>query len=387
MANKIPSLYANPDRVGPRGLFGGLSLNSQFKVSLHLGKANNNSGNEDTDTLKGHLSKCGVFDTWKASMDSYDFFASDAELPGVNFDVTEQPGGFQGMLEYNATRRIYPDFNVTFYVDTKYYLIRMFEEWLNYINPLYGSQGKYIGGGSGMRGFGEEEPGAYYRMAYPRGYTGYKHNISITKFERDFLKDPNESKSRLNDNRKQTLMAYEIVDAFPKQVTAMPVNYEGSQLLQCNVVFGYTRYITIHAPNGELSDSKNYAPRAFRKPKLPKPSDFPSTQQLVDRDNRNYGNTVPTGSFGITNSATNAKRQVEAQIHKDTALYGDTFPPGSFGISKKVRREIGVDNARGGSRNRNKRRGSASRARTKTRAMKDMSAAEQQSINDSVDIF
>ena len=357
MAINVSPLFAKPDEV--RNKFGGLSVNTQFKVSLHLGQAPKNSGNEDTDTLMGHLSKCGVFDKWKSSIDSYDFFATEAELPGANFDVTEQPGGFQGLLEYNATRRIYPDFNVTFYVDTQYYMIRMFEEWLNFINPIYGSKGKYIGGGLGMRGFGEEEPGAYYRMAYPRGNSGYKHNISVTKFERDFLVDPNEKGPRFNN---QTLMAYQILDAFPKQLTAMPVDYQGSEVLKCSVTFGYTRYVTIHAPGGKLYDgSKNYATRASRKDG--KGIDSDTTQALVDKDNKKYGTTMPPGSFGITNSATTAKRQVEAQVHKDTAVYGDTFPPGSFGISKKTRREIGVDNARGGSRNRNNRRGSAARNR------------------------
>ena len=261
MAINVSPLYAKPDEV--RNKFGALSVNTQFKVSLHLGQAPKNTGNEDTDTLMGHLSKCGVFDKWKSSIDSYDFFATEAELPGANFDVTEQPGGFQGLLEYNATRRIYPDFNVTFYVDTEYYIIRMFEEWLNFINPIYGSKGKYVGGNLGMRGFGDEEPGAYYRMSYPRGNTGYKHDISITKFERDFLVDPNESRERFN---LQTLMAYQFIDAFPKQITAMPVSYQGSELLQCSVVFGYTRYVTMHSPDGRLYEAKkNYATRSSRK--------------------------------------------------------------------------------------------------------------------------
>jgi len=358
MTRKVSPLYVKPDQV--RRTFGGLSVNTQFKVGLHFGQAPKNSGNADTDTLVGHLNNCGVFDRGrlKSTADGFDFYASEAELPGANFDVTEQPGGFQGLLEYNATRRIYPDFNVTFYVDTEYYIIRMFEEWLNFINPIYGSKGKYVGGNLGMRGFGDEEPGAYYRMSYPRGNTGYKHDISITKFERDFLVDPNESRERFN---LQTLMAYQFIDAFPKQITAMPVSYQGSQLLQCSVTFGYTRYVIIHSPGGKLYDAeKNYATRSSRKPRgnptVPsdKNIDADTTQALVDRDNEKYG---------------------------------DTFPAGSFGISKKVRREIGVDNARRTDRQRNSRRGSASRARNRTRAMRDMSAAEQQSINDSVDFF
>ena len=368
MTRKVSPLYVKPDQV--RKTFGGLSLNSQFKVSLHFGQAPKNSGNADTDTLVGHLNNCGIFDRGKlkSTADGFDFYATEAELPGANFDVTEQPGGFQGLLEYNATRRIYPDFNVTFYVDTEYYIIRMFEEWLNFINPIYGSKGKYIGGSLGMRGFGDEEPGAYYRMSYPRGHTGYKHDISITKFERDFLIDPNEGSRNTGYRQrwnKQTLMAYQFVDAFPKQITAMPVSYQGSELLQCSVVFGYTRYVTMHSPDGRLYEAKkNYATRSSRKSRgLDKNIDADTTQALVDRDNEMYGTTMPEGSFGITNSATTAKRQVEAQIHKDTAVYGDTFPPGSFGISKRTRREIGVDNARSGSRRRNNRRGSAARNR------------------------
>jgi len=379
MTRKVSPLYVKPDQV--RRTFGGLSLNSQFKVALHFGQAPKNSGNADTDTLVGHLNNCGIFERGqlRSTSDGFDFYAAEAELPGANFDVTEQPGGYQGLLEYNATRRIYPDFNVTFYVDTEYYIIRMFEEWLNFINPIYGSKGKYIGGSLGMRGFGDEEPGAYYRMSYPRGHTGYKHDISITKFERDFLKDPNEDSQRFN---LQTLIAYQFIDAFPKQVTAMPVSYQGSELLQCSVTFGYTRYITMHSPGGKLYDSENnYATRSSRKTRGS--TTVPSKN--ISADTNAPLTTVPEGSFNITNSATSAKRQVEAQVHKDTALYGDTFPPGSFGISKKVRREIGVDNARNGSRSRNRRRGSG--ARNRTRAMRDMSVAEQQSINDSATFF
>ena len=291
MTKEPSQLYVKSDQIGPTGIFGGLSVNTQFKVALHFsGQAPENSGDESTDTLVGHLNKAGVFKHRRMSSGtdgSFDFFASEAELPGTNFDVTEQPGGFQGLLEYNATRRIYPDFNVTFYVDTDYYMIRMFEEWMNFINPIYGSKGKYIGGSGGMRGFGEEEPGAYYRMSYPRGYTGYKHDISITKFERDFLVDPNEGSRNTGYRQrwnKQTLMAYQFVDAFPKQITAMPVSYQGSELLQCSVVFGYTRYVTMHSPGGKLYDAKkNYATRSSRKSRgLDKNIDADTDVALVD---------------------------------------------------------------------------------------------------------
>ena len=40
----------------------------------------------------------------------------------------------------------------------------------------------------------------------------------------------------------------------------------------------------------------------------------------------NSNDAAVEGAYTVTNSATSAKRQVEAQIHKDNALYGNTFP-------------------------------------------------------------
>ena len=360
MTRKVSPLYVKPDQV--RRTFGGLSLNTQFKVALHFGQAPKNSGNADTDTLVGHLNNCGVFDRdqLRSTADGFDFYASEAELPGANFDVTEQPGGFQGLLEYNATRRIYPDFNVTFYVDTEYYIIRMFEEWLNFINPIYGSKGKYIGGSLGMRGFGDEEPGAYYRMAYPRGNTGYKHDISITKFERDFFLDPNENGGVKKRSLMQSLISYQFIDAFPKQVTAMPVSYQGSELLQCSVTFGYTRYVTIHTPGGDNYDGEmNYATRRSSR--------------------KSRGNpTVPDKNI-------DSGYRSPPKLNRITGDPGPRKPPRTRRSGFEPSLDNDMTNARrrnSGSRNRNR-----NRNRNRTRAMRDMSPAEQQSINESVDFF
>ena len=215
-----------------QNLFKGLSVSSQYKVSLFLQRTILLQ-----DSLEQHLTKTGVFDENESSNYTYDFFASEAMLPGANFDITEQPGAMQGMLEYNATRRIFPDFEVTFYVDEKYNILRMFEEWMNYVNPLYDERGKYVGGYDGQAGFVDRN--SYYRMRYPNNY---KREIAITKFERNFVKNPNQSSINFNA---QDLLTYKFVDAFPKQVTAIPLSYEGSNILKVTVIFGYTRYITL----------------------------------------------------------------------------------------------------------------------------------------------
>ena len=220
-----------------RDLYKGLSLSSQFKVSLFL-----NRNNRNADNLDGHLTRCGIFDEYSASSYSYDFFASEALLPGANFDMTEQPGSYQGMLEYAPTRRIWPDFEVTYYIDKNYNLLRLFEEWMNYMNPLYNNDGRYIGGSIGQEGFADHN--SYYRMKYPGKY---KRTLAVTKFERDFWKDPNDMQ---RGQIPQQMISYQLIDAFPKQVTAVPVTYDGSTVTKVTVIFGYTRYIT-HKNNGE----------------------------------------------------------------------------------------------------------------------------------------
>ena len=229
-------------------LFKGLSVSSQYKVSLFLQRTILLQ-----DSLEQHLTKTGVFDENESSNYTYDFFASEAMLPGANFDITEQPGAYQGMLEYNATRRIFPDFEVTFYVDDKYNIIRIFEEWMNFINPLYTSQGKYIGGYEGQTNNEFNYPAQpYYRMQYPKNY---KREINITKFERNLIKNLNQSVSYETGCNPQHLLSYRFIDAFPKQVTAMPMTYEGSTITRLTVIFGYTRYITVKDNGPDTSTS------------------------------------------------------------------------------------------------------------------------------------
>jgi hypothetical protein len=113
-----------------RDIFGHLSLTSQFKVSLHL----TDGGSELMDWLKNS----GVINNPKYNRTDpyiYDFYCAEAVIPGVQFDVTEEMGSRQGTIERFPTRRLFPEFTMTFYVDSEYNLIRLFEEWMNYINP------------------------------------------------------------------------------------------------------------------------------------------------------------------------------------------------------------------------------------------------------------
>ena len=223
MASKdaIGSLYVNIPEI--QTIFGGLSLTSQFKVSLLLGYPTE---------LTTHLGSCGLL----INKENYDFLCAEATLPGSTFDMGEEYGSRQGIIERFPTRRIYSDFNLTFYVDSNYNVVRLFEEWMNYIDPLFSKDSKYQGSPKGQDKDQFKQNENYFRFSYPNTY---KKNIAITKFERDFIKNPNNKNSK---PKGPISMTYFFIDAFPTNLTALPLSYEGSTVTKTTVNFSYSRY-------------------------------------------------------------------------------------------------------------------------------------------------
>ena len=131
------SLYINMNDVS--NIITKLAISSQFKVSLNL-----NRGGSDGD-LHRHLTRCGIFDNLGASYESYDLLCSQASLPSSTNFILEERGSRQGVIEKFATYRVYDNFSLTFYIDDQYNIIRLFEEWMNFINPIHDSTGKYDG--------------------------------------------------------------------------------------------------------------------------------------------------------------------------------------------------------------------------------------------------
>jgi hypothetical protein len=212
-----------------REIFGNLSLTSQFKVSLHL-----TDGGSD---LMDWLRNSGVINNPKYNRTNpfiYDFYCAEAVIPGVQFDVTEEMGSRQGTIERFPTRRIFPEFTMTFYVDSEYNLIRLFEEWMNFINPLYAGTGILPANPLGQGNNLGKDRRDFFRFRYP---DDYKRIISITKFERNF------DSSKPNDIRFPPHLTYRMLEAFPTNITAMPLTYEGSQIVKTTVTFQYIRYV------------------------------------------------------------------------------------------------------------------------------------------------
>lgn len=224
--------------AGARDILGALSLTSQFKVSLHL-----TNTTSDDDKLMQWLTRSGLTGD-VAKNTYYDFYCAEAVIPGATFEVTEEAGSRQGVIEKIPTRRVYAPITLTFYVDNDYRLIRLFEEWMNFINPIYNTNGEFQ---ASDIGFGNaKDRNNFFRMRYP---DDYKRIISIVKFERNFSLLPTQPGGQSGNVPSIT---YRLIDAFPTNITALPVSYEGSTVTKTTVEFSYSRYVYEKNPGKNL---------------------------------------------------------------------------------------------------------------------------------------
>ena len=242
MAIRSEDLYLSIPNASP--IFSRLAISSQFKVSLDLVRR---SQVGDNLGLFEYLTNCGLFNDTTSTSQKYDFLCSQASLPGATFDVSEEMGSRQGMIERFASRRVYNQFDLTFYIDDNYDVLRMFEEWMNYINPVYNeSNGRYDGSESSQLD-SYRERNTYSRFRYP---DDYRRMISITKFEKDFLQNPNDVN---NTFKNMPLLTYRFIDTFPVDINAVPLSYDGSTVLQVTVVFSYLRHTIEKHGNAQKS--------------------------------------------------------------------------------------------------------------------------------------
>ena len=216
-----------------------LSLTAEFKVTLGLGYE---SGQTSENSLGSWLNACGVVNS-SEDLGRYDFFASDVTLPGASFDMAESMGDRQGTIERFAQRRLYAPLQITFYVDSDYNILRLFEEWMNYINPIHNNSGRYTGSFQGPKGY--EDRNNYYKFRYP---DKYRKRIIVTKFEKDFYGGANMNETRIRDGDDLipgSLLFYQFIDAFPSNIIAIPLSYQGTDVLKVQIEFQYLRYNVI----------------------------------------------------------------------------------------------------------------------------------------------
>ena len=200
---------------------GSPALSNTYKVALQL--AQTGSETSAGASLNSWLTSAGVFSG--NAPDRFDFLCAEAMIPGTTFQTYQELGSRQGIQEAFPMRREYTDMAMSFYVSSDYQILRLFQEWINFANPVYnGPAGTPKSGSPGGYPTSAGFRNGYHRFRYP---DYYKRAISITKFER---------------NLKESI-TYTFVNAFPITVKSIPLSYEGAQLLQVGVEFKYDRYV------------------------------------------------------------------------------------------------------------------------------------------------
>ena len=169
-------------------------------------------------------------------IDNISLLCTEANLPGSSLATHDVTNDYHGVSEKIVYRRLYDETaDMTFYVDRNYKVVEFFESWIDYITG--------VGRTFTQEGF--KSPYVRHRMEYA---DKYKTNFYLSKFEKDH-----------HFNGKSTTLDYTFVYGFPISIQAMPVSYDQSQVLKCNVSFSFIRYVMERSQNSSVVAAKNPA--------------------------------------------------------------------------------------------------------------------------------
>ena len=195
-----------------RSLFQKVATTNHYEVFFN--------GFASLQSLRGHI-------TTNAPLVSNFFISRDlgllcnsAELPGTSMATAQIEGNRMGIVEKFAHTRVYTDTTLTFYVDSDYRVVQFFELWHD-----------FIASGSGVS---KDQKAYYNRLRYPDEYK--VSTMRIQKFNKDHFRN----------------VEYTFLNAFPVNVSSMPVSYDGANVLELQVTFAYDRYYF-----GKLTSLKN----------------------------------------------------------------------------------------------------------------------------------
>ena len=192
-------LYQNTDTVLTKVL-GSLSLSSIFAVNIEDNTPNATTANEVS------------------------LLAHEASLPGTSFQTTSVFGDRQGVTETFANQRIFSPVEISFYIQSNYQTILYFDNWAKTISPLQGD--------------GDLQSDSHFKFSYP---SSYKKRINIIKYERD-LRSPSQRLVAGGATNNPNTISYTLINAYPANVSAVPVSYDQSSVLRMSITFNYDRY-------------------------------------------------------------------------------------------------------------------------------------------------
>ena len=203
------------------------------------------------------------YDTQLLSLSCY-----ETALPGSSLFTNESTDDFTGITQKFVYRKGYDQtIDLNFYVDHRdsqgYKVILFFESWIRYITNDDNNN---------------VNDNFSYRVKYPdEPDTGYRKDIYLTKFERDFKGD---------------VLTYRFLKSYPIAMSSMPVSYQNSDLLRCRVSFNYDRYIVETNSQSRESEPGQTTPIGIPNPGFPSqlPSEFDNSQFEV---NPNINLSIP----------------------------------------------------------------------------------------------
>ena len=158
--------------------------------------------------LRQHLNVRGL--DYRFITETSGLLCSNAVLPGSTTALANIRGNYTGVVENMAHARLFTEMILEFYVDKEYKTLKFFEHWM-----------EFIANGSGED---QSRKDYYFRMEYPDDYKTYE--AKIIKFDRDYKEE----------------MQYNFYGLFPRNLSNVPVKYEGSEVLKVSVGMVFDRY-------------------------------------------------------------------------------------------------------------------------------------------------
>ena len=176
-------------------------------------------------------------------------------LPGSSLNTHDASTEFYGVTEKSAYRRTFDgSIDLTFFIDSDYGMLYMFEGWMEYIMQMTGTTPDPL------------YKGITYRASYPESY---RCSLYLHKFNKDHQGVASSRRgvhgAASNIYGRPGDITYTFVDAFPQNISSTSVSYDPSANLEFTVTFAYTRYVTDRTLNrnggnaGNSSTERNQA--------------------------------------------------------------------------------------------------------------------------------
>ena len=214
---------------------GGFARQNQYQVTINngWGYAKDGVTVPFLEHLKNSDLKAIYGFTWDSTMKRLvSLSCANATLPSSTYATGEVKDNFQGVTEEFAHTRINTDIDFSFYVDRDYKVLMFFEAWMNFIS----------GGNSGPEDLNEPSiyddqytSNYYRRFQYPKHYKN-STGFYITKFEKNYI------------HAEATNITYQLINSFPKSITASPLQYGEAEIMRVTVSMNYDRYRVFRDP-------------------------------------------------------------------------------------------------------------------------------------------